>query len=127
MQLKSSHRSATSRSWASKIEETDVPLGQTDFFRCGLLGPPLPLEWEWGAAGSCLPRALVGFDVGGEGERVLAGPGVVGREYGWCRFPVILFAPEHEAPEFVRERGCEGVRGSGKFAGLACFIGVVLG
>lgn len=95
-----------------------MPSGQTHFLRCGLLGPLLPLEWEWGAAGSCLPRALAGVDVVGEGERVLAGPGVVGREYGWCRFPVMLFAPEPEAPEFVRERECEGEGGSGKLAGF---------
>ena len=49
---------------------------------------------------------------------VLTGPGVVGREYAWCRFPVMPVAPEPEAPEFVRERECEGEDGSGKLAGF---------
>jgi hypothetical protein len=63
-----------------------VPSGQTHFFRCGLL--LLLLLFAWDVAGSCLPRA---FGLGEEGkacrERCLcaSGPGVVGREYGWCR------------------------------------------
>ena len=57
-----------------------------------------------------------GFDIVGKGERVLAGPGVVGHEYGWCWFPVMLSAPEPEAPEFVCERECEGEGSRSKLA-----------
>lgn len=73
-------------------------------------------------AGSCLPRAFVGVGVGVNvdvegvrpvGARAPVGPGVVEREYGWCRFPVMVFAPvlgALEALEFMRDGGggCDG-------------------
>ena len=60
-----SNRSPTSLSMASMSERTDVPSGQTHFFRCGW-----PLLWllAWHVAGSCLPCA---FGVGKGGESVL--------------------------------------------------------
>ena len=84
-----------------------MPSGQTHFFRCCRLLPLpflllpllLPLLFVWGVADSCLPRA---FGVGEEGESVL-GSGVVGHGYGWCRFPVMMFAPESDALQLVRD------------------------
>ena len=51
------------------------------------------------------------------------GLGIIGREYGRCRFPVMVFMPEPDELELVRDGDGEG-DGGGWFA---WFVGVVPG